>query len=84
MVPQPKTDAGWRQNLKATAMPFKYDAQGNIVTADHGNSEQMWDPETNSPHTRHTTYDVPLIVVGVIAIYAPGPAWLDRLVEAPL
>ncbi|MBN8597984.1 MAG: 2,3-bisphosphoglycerate-independent phosphoglycerate mutase [Planctomycetes bacterium] len=35
-----------------------------IVTADHGNSEQMFDPATNSPHTAHTTYDVPLIVVG--------------------
>jgi len=35
-----------------------------IVTADHGNAEQMWDPEHDSPHTAHTTYDVPLIVVG--------------------
>ncbi len=35
-----------------------------IVTADHGNAEQMWDLETNAPHTAHTTYDVPLIVVG--------------------
>jgi 2,3-bisphosphoglycerate-independent phosphoglycerate mutase len=35
-----------------------------IVMADHGNAEQMWDPETNSPHTAHTTYDVPLIVIG--------------------
>lgn len=35
-----------------------------IVTADHGNAEQMWDPVTNAPHTAHTTYDVPLIVVG--------------------
>lgn len=35
-----------------------------IVTADHGNSEQMFDPTTQSPHTAHTTYDVPLIVVG--------------------
>ncbi len=35
-----------------------------IVTADHGNCEQMWDPGTNAPHTAHTTYDVPLIVVG--------------------
>lgn len=34
-----------------------------IVTADHGNSEQMWDPETNAPHTAHTLYDVPLILV---------------------
>ncbi len=35
-----------------------------IVTADHGNAEQMWDPETRAAHTAHTTYDVPLIVVG--------------------
>lgn len=35
-----------------------------IVTADHGNCEQMWDPASNAPHTAHTTYDVPLIVVG--------------------
>ncbi len=35
-----------------------------IVTADHGNAEQMYNPETNSPHTSHTLYDVPLIVVG--------------------
>ena len=35
-----------------------------IVTADHGNCEQMWDPVTGSPHTAHTVYDVPLSVVG--------------------
>jgi len=35
-----------------------------IVTADHGNAEQMFDPTTGSPHTAHTVYDVPLIVVG--------------------
>jgi len=35
-----------------------------IVTADHGNAEQMWDPVNNCPHTSHTVYDVPLIVVG--------------------
>jgi 2,3-bisphosphoglycerate-independent phosphoglycerate mutase len=35
-----------------------------IVTADHGNAEQMWSPENDSPHTAHTTYTVPLHVVG--------------------
>ncbi|MFG0284364.1 MAG: 2,3-bisphosphoglycerate-independent phosphoglycerate mutase [Phycisphaerales bacterium JB039] len=35
-----------------------------IVTADHGNAEQMWDPETEAPHTAHTLYMVPLTVVG--------------------
>ena len=34
-----------------------------IVTADHGNCEQMVDPETGGIHTAHTTYDVDLIVV---------------------
>jgi 2,3-bisphosphoglycerate-independent phosphoglycerate mutase len=34
-----------------------------IVLADHGNCEQMIDPETGGPHTSHTTYDVELIVV---------------------
>jgi 2,3-bisphosphoglycerate-independent phosphoglycerate mutase len=34
-----------------------------IVCADHGNSEQMWDPTTDGPFTAHTTYPTPLIVV---------------------
>ncbi|MFT3785079.1 MAG: 2,3-bisphosphoglycerate-independent phosphoglycerate mutase [Tepidisphaeraceae bacterium] len=33
-----------------------------IVTADHGNAEQMIDPTTGGPHTAHTTYTVELIV----------------------
>ena len=35
-----------------------------IVTADHGNCEQMWDPVTNGPHTAHTVNPVPVILVG--------------------
>jgi 2,3-bisphosphoglycerate-independent phosphoglycerate mutase len=35
-----------------------------IITADHGNAEQMWDPVAKAPHTAHTTYDVPLHIVG--------------------
>ena len=35
-----------------------------IVTADHGNCEQMWDDAANSPHTAHTTNLVPVILVG--------------------
>lgn len=34
-----------------------------VVTADHGNCEQMINPETGGPHTAHTTFDVPLIVI---------------------
>ncbi len=32
-----------------------------IITADHGNAEQMYDPETKGPHTAHTTNLVPCI-----------------------
>lgn len=32
-----------------------------IVTADHGNCETMWNPETNGPHTAHTLSKVPVI-----------------------
>ncbi|HET7321661.1 MAG TPA: 2,3-bisphosphoglycerate-independent phosphoglycerate mutase, partial [Longimicrobiaceae bacterium] len=34
-----------------------------LVTADHGNCEQMWDPTTNSPHTAHTTNRVGIVLV---------------------
>lgn len=35
-----------------------------LLTADHGNIEQMTDPETHQPHTAHTTNPVPLVHVG--------------------
>jgi len=35
-----------------------------VITADHGNFEQMIDPATGGPHTAHTTYPVPLYVFG--------------------
>jgi 2,3-bisphosphoglycerate-independent phosphoglycerate mutase len=37
-----------------------------IVTADHGNAEQMIDPATGGPHTAHTLNPVPVILA------APG------------
>ena len=53
-----------------------------LVTADHGNCEQMTDPDTHQPHTAHTLNLVPLILVngapeekdlrdGVLADVAP-------------
>ncbi len=35
-----------------------------IITADHGNAEQMWDTVANEAHTSHTCNPVPLILVG--------------------
>jgi 2,3-bisphosphoglycerate-independent phosphoglycerate mutase len=34
-----------------------------LVTADHGNIEQMVDPDTGAPHTAHTTNPVPIVLV---------------------
>jgi len=36
-----------------------------LVTADHGNCEQMIDYTTREPHTAHTTNPVPLAIVGL-------------------
>ncbi|MAR91916.1 MAG: phosphoglycerate mutase (2,3-diphosphoglycerate-independent) [Pseudomonadales bacterium] len=42
------------------------DANGGdmLITADHGNCEQMEDPNSGQPHTAHTTELVPLVYVG--------------------
>lgn len=51
-----------------------------ILTADHGNSEQMFDETTKAPHTAHTTNPVPFAVYnyenielhnGILADIAP-------------
>lgn len=35
-----------------------------LLTADHGNCEQMIDPATGGPHTAHTTNPVPVALIG--------------------
>jgi len=35
-----------------------------LITADHGNAEQMRDPATGQAHTAHTNLPVPMIYVG--------------------
>jgi 2,3-bisphosphoglycerate-independent phosphoglycerate mutase len=34
----------------------------SLITADHGNAEQMLEADGTSPHTAHTTNPVPLIL----------------------
>jgi 2,3-bisphosphoglycerate-independent phosphoglycerate mutase len=48
-----------------------------IITADHGNAEQMVDPETGEPHTAHTTNRVPFVLVN-------GPASVRHLADGEL
>lgn len=35
-----------------------------IVTADHGNCEKMFNPQTEGPHTAHTLSKVPIVLYG--------------------
>jgi 2,3-bisphosphoglycerate-independent phosphoglycerate mutase len=48
-----------------------------LVTADHGNLEQMKDPETGEPHTAHTTGPVDAVLVN-------APAWVQGLSDGRL
>lgn len=34
-----------------------------VLTADHGNCDEMVDPVTGEPHTQHTMYPVPLMII---------------------
>jgi 2,3-bisphosphoglycerate-independent phosphoglycerate mutase len=35
-----------------------------LLTADHGNCDEMIDPGTGEPHTQHTVYPVPFLLLG--------------------
>jgi 2,3-bisphosphoglycerate-independent phosphoglycerate mutase len=48
-----------------------------LITADHGNAEQMIDPATGQPHTAHTLNKVPFILVN-------GPASIRKLADGQL
>ena len=49
-----------------------------LITADHGNCEQMFDPASNQVHTQHTTDKVPLVYVGpAVANVRDGGALRD-------
>lgn len=39
-----------------------------LITADHGNAEEMVNPTTHQPHTAHTSNPVPLVYVGNQAV----------------
>jgi 2,3-bisphosphoglycerate-independent phosphoglycerate mutase len=48
-----------------------------VMTADHGNAEQMIDPATGEPHTAHTLNPVPLVVCGEAGALASGGTLAD-------
>jgi 2,3-bisphosphoglycerate-independent phosphoglycerate mutase len=49
-----------------------------LLTADHGNCDLMVDPETDEPHTQHTTNPVPLLVIDEVRrVLAPAGSLAD-------
>jgi len=48
-----------------------------LITADHGNAEQMVDPDTGGIHTAHTNLPVPFIYMGREATIAEGGRLCD-------
>ncbi|GMU43218.1 MAG: 2,3-bisphosphoglycerate-independent phosphoglycerate mutase [Lysobacterales bacterium] len=48
-----------------------------LVSADHGNLEDMWDEENGQPNTQHTTNSVPLVYIGRPARLREGGALRD-------
>ena len=43
--------------------PLRENGGAWIITADHGNADLLVDPETGLPHTYHTTFPVPLVLM---------------------
>jgi len=66
-----------------------------VITADHGNAEQMWDPIHDQPHTAHTLNPVPIVFCspdlvgarlrerGVLADVAPSLLEILHLERSP-
>ncbi|SUX55649.1 2,3-bisphosphoglycerate-independent phosphoglycerate mutase [Chromobacterium vaccinii] len=48
-----------------------------LITADHGNCEQMYDGEHHQPHTQHTTNQVPFLYIGRPAKIRAGGSLRD-------
>ena len=55
-----------------------------IVTADHGNCEQLIDPVTGAPHTQHTTYPVPCLIIDQIKWKLAGEGGLKDVAPTVL
>ncbi|HBG01677.1 MAG TPA: 2,3-bisphosphoglycerate-independent phosphoglycerate mutase, partial [Firmicutes bacterium] len=55
-----------------------------IITADHGNAEQMVDPKSGGPYTAHTTNLVPIWLFNAPANYSLRPGILADLAPSLL
>src|SRR5690606_11492867 len=58
-----KADEAVDDSLEKVLAAVKKVGGDALVTADHGNVEEMFDEETGQPHTQHSTLPVPFIFV---------------------
>lgn len=50
-----------------------------IITADHGNAEDMFDENAHQPRTSHTTHPVPFLVIKKAYKNAVQPIYIDQI-----
>ncbi len=55
-----------------------------LLTADHGNCEEMVDPVTGEPHTQHTVYPVPCLLIDQVPWQLSVGAGLSSIAPAAL
>jgi 2,3-bisphosphoglycerate-independent phosphoglycerate mutase len=55
-----------------------------VLTADHGNCDEMVDPITGDPHTQHTVYPVPCLIVDEMPWRLAVGGGIDRIAATVL
>jgi len=65
------------QNLGRIVAALESAGGQMLITADHGNVEQMQDLQSGQPHTAHTHNPVPLVYVGAPAVLAEHGSLCD-------
>lgn len=55
-----------------------------ILTSDHGNCDEMVDPVTWEPHTQHTLYPVPCVIIDEISWHLSTGAGLSNIAPTVL
>ena len=77
-IPPSPDEASFGANLSRTMALLESGGQA-LVTADHGNCEQMVDYDSGQNHTQHTTELVPLVYIGAapVSLSADGGILAD-------
>ncbi len=72
------------QCLERIAAAIQSSGSQCLITADHGNAEQMSNPSSGQAHTSHTTLPVPLVYIGTQDIQLKGEGKLSDIAPSML